>query len=85
LRTIKCIVGINLLLSACAFGMGVLSVETVEVENLRCEYLENPLGIDVVQPRLSWRLNKPASASSIIFNDAKHHGPQLAEFHVFYN
>jgi len=23
---------------------------------LRCEYLENPLGIDVAQPRLSWRL-----------------------------
>ena len=24
------------------------------VENLRCEYLENPLGIDVLKPRLSW-------------------------------
>ena len=23
---------------------------------LRCEYLENPLGIDVPRPRLSWRL-----------------------------
>jgi alpha-L-rhamnosidase len=23
---------------------------------LRCEYLENPLGIDVAKPRLSWRL-----------------------------
>ena len=27
------------------------------VGNLRCESLENPLGIDVTQPRLSWQLN----------------------------
>ena len=26
------------------------------VEGLRCEYLSNPLGIDVETPRLSWRL-----------------------------
>ncbi len=26
------------------------------VENLKCEYLVNPLGIDVVRPRLSWTL-----------------------------
>jgi len=26
------------------------------VSQLRCEYMENPLGIDVLQPRLSWRL-----------------------------
>jgi len=32
---------------------GVCSAE-VTVENLRCEYLENPLGIDVDKPRLSW-------------------------------
>ncbi|MCK4646812.1 MAG: family 78 glycoside hydrolase catalytic domain, partial [Candidatus Aminicenantes bacterium] len=28
----------------------------LEITNLRCEYLKNPLGIDVVQPRLSWVL-----------------------------
>ena len=28
----------------------------LEVVELRCEYLENPLGIDVVTPRLSWKL-----------------------------
>ncbi len=28
----------------------------VEVVELRCEYLENPLGIDVAIPRLSWKL-----------------------------
>jgi alpha-L-rhamnosidase len=26
------------------------------VQDLRCEYQDNPLGIDVVQPRLSWKL-----------------------------
>ena len=28
----------------------------VTVEDLRCEYRENPLGIDVVKPRFGWRL-----------------------------
>jgi hypothetical protein len=31
-------------------------IHAVEVKNLRCEYLENPLGIDVAKPRLSWKL-----------------------------
>jgi alpha-L-rhamnosidase len=26
-------------------------------DNLRCEYLENPVGIDVKKPRFSWMLN----------------------------
>ena len=26
-------------------------------ENLRCEYLKTPLGIDAISPRLSWYLN----------------------------
>ena len=30
---------------------------TTSIGNLRCESLENPLGIDVTQPRLSWQLN----------------------------
>jgi len=32
------------------------ALHAVEVKNLRCEYLENPLGIDVAKPRLSWKL-----------------------------
>ena len=32
------------------------SLHAVEVASLRCEYLENPLGIDVAKPRLSWKL-----------------------------
>lgn len=32
----------------------------VSVEHLRCEMLNNPLGIDVLQPRLSWQINGTA-------------------------
>ncbi|HVM47893.1 MAG TPA: glycoside hydrolase family 78 protein [Candidatus Acidoferrum sp.] len=38
-------------------GMGPVaqaSSGALAVSQLRCEYLENPLGIDAVQPRLSW-------------------------------
>ena len=27
------------------------------VSNLKCEYLENPLGIDILQPRFSWNIS----------------------------
>ncbi len=32
------------------------SRDQLTIQNLRCEYLVDPLGIDVVQPRLSWTL-----------------------------
>gem|GEM_PF-379777 len=35
----------------------VSTLQAAEVQHLRCEYLENPLGIDPVAPRLSWELN----------------------------
>jgi alpha-L-rhamnosidase len=31
----------------------------LQVNRLRCEYLENPLGIDITAPRLSWELSAP--------------------------
>ena len=34
------------------------ALNAAEVANLRCEYRENPLGIDEVQPRLSWVMEK---------------------------
>ncbi|MGW8256133.1 MAG: family 78 glycoside hydrolase catalytic domain, partial [Thermoguttaceae bacterium] len=34
--------------------MANTAVAATSVENLRCEYLENPLGIDTLKPRLSW-------------------------------
>ncbi|MDD5140166.1 MAG: family 78 glycoside hydrolase catalytic domain [Verrucomicrobiales bacterium] len=41
------------LLSAFCAGAAL----AMEVENLRCEYLANPDGIDVLRPRLSWLLD----------------------------
>jgi len=29
-----------------------------EVSGLRCEYLTNPIGLDVLNPRLSWHMKK---------------------------
>lgn len=34
----------------------VANVAAVEPVHLRCEYLDNPVGIDITQPRLSWQL-----------------------------
>jgi alpha-L-rhamnosidase len=51
----------RMLLAGWLLGAGLaLGVSTaagsVTVEKLRCEYLDNPLGIDTPQPRLSWVL-----------------------------
>lgn len=46
-----------LLLIALIFGWtGCTSDSTVEVKNLRLEMKENPLGVNVVQPRFSWQI-----------------------------
>jgi alpha-L-rhamnosidase len=37
-------------------GITGFAQQNVSVANLRCEYLTNPLGIDVPNPRLSWQL-----------------------------
>ena len=29
----------------------------VNIENLKCEYLTNPIGIDIQEPRFNWQLN----------------------------
>ena len=42
--------------AALLFG-GVSERTNFSVLGLRCEYLSNPLGIDVQKPRLSWLLN----------------------------
>src|ERR1035441_8993039 len=43
-----------LLLAAAILAARAAAAESPVVEGLRCEYLVNPLGIDVDQPRLSW-------------------------------
>ena len=42
-----------------AFSAGVSAADPAQVERLRCEYLVNPVGIDVVEPRLSWQIVDP--------------------------
>ena len=41
-------------------ALAVLAAQVAQVgptvEGLRVEYLTNPIGIDVVQPRVSWRI-----------------------------
>lgn len=43
----------------CATGCSVRTGAGISASHLRCEYLENPLGIDVLKPRLSWMLDSP--------------------------
>ena len=45
-----------IVLTFLTIGSGI-SAGQVNVKHLRCEYLENPLGIDAVNPRLSWQLD----------------------------
>src|SRR5262245_39639971 len=52
-------VGVVLLISLLTTsGLPILANQsTVSVSALRVEYKENPLGIDVLKPRLSWQLD----------------------------
>ena len=40
-------------------------LHAVDVANLRCEYLNNPLGIDVARPRLSWIIQEKGQTSDV--------------------
>jgi hypothetical protein len=55
--------GMILLLQVAAFSGAAVGLPSlsdgVRVVDLRCEYLADPLGIDVPQPRLSWKLGSP--------------------------
>ena len=46
----------TLLTLAASLLMPLIASHAVEVENLRCEYLKDPLGVDVAKPRLSWKM-----------------------------
>jgi hypothetical protein len=39
----------------------LVSLQADNVVNLRCEYLKDPLGMDVARPRLSWVIAAPQS------------------------
>ncbi len=45
-----------LLVAIAAMATASYAAETVKLVRLRCEYKTNPVGIDVMQPRLSWEL-----------------------------
>jgi alpha-L-rhamnosidase len=45
---------INMILLTALLLAPLMALEAADVTNLRCEYLVNPMGIDVVKPRLSW-------------------------------
>lgn len=45
-----------LLLCACCVYGGTISAAEIAPQNLRCEYLNNPLGIDALPPHLSWEV-----------------------------
>jgi len=49
------IVLVTLIFWAIVFFMGCKE-SSVTIANLKCEYLENPVGIDALNPRLSWQL-----------------------------
>ena len=44
------------LLALALIAAPVLAGSAVTPEDLRCEYISAPIGVDVAQPRLSWRL-----------------------------
>ena len=44
---------------------GIPSAQAADVTTLRCEYLVNPLGIDVVKPRLSWVVEEKAEGGNL--------------------
>ncbi len=48
-----------LLLTGCAFLLGAQALGQVTPTHLRCEFSENPLGIEAPNPRLSWQLQSP--------------------------
>jgi len=39
-----------------SLSSNVSAAESINATDMRCEYLENPMGVDVIQPRLSWKL-----------------------------
>ena len=51
---------LNVSVIMCLFAWMVISCtgnHLLMVSNLRCEYLENPLGMDKIQPRFSWYIS----------------------------
>jgi alpha-L-rhamnosidase len=54
---------LGVVLAGPSYGREEPAAASVDVADLRCEYLKDPLGIDVAQPRLSWRLTAKGAAA----------------------
>lgn len=65
----KCLLTVAMAISQLG-GPANAAEQTVRVKELRCEYLVNPLGIDVTRPRLSWRIEAIDSAARDIGQSA---------------
>lgn len=50
----------HLLFISCIVFASAAQAQKLAVENLVCEYMTNPLGLDVSRPRLGWKLVSPA-------------------------
>lgn len=65
---------IQFLLLCCLLCPTFTHAENVVLDDLRCEYLPHPRGIDVTQPRLSWKLALPP--------DSEAQGERQTAYHV---
>jgi len=54
-RIMFALLAVFVLISACSRA-NQEKISNLKITNLRCEYLKNPLGIDIAKPRLSWVL-----------------------------
>ena len=55
--------GVKLVFPTDAFIGSTVSaqIQSIEPYDLQCEYLQNPLGVDIQQPRLSWKMGTTAA------------------------
>ncbi|MBN2295022.1 MAG: family 78 glycoside hydrolase catalytic domain [Pirellulales bacterium] len=54
--TVLSMLAILLVTAATNISLATAGQSSATVDHLRCEYRENPLGIDVLQPRLFWKM-----------------------------
>ena len=65
------------LLASFLVGSSFAHGQTIQVGNLRCEYLNDPMGVDTAQPRLSWTIQSQQrgqrqTAYELAFCDTPH-------------
>ena len=58
MKTLQLVIALFLFASSQAYG------SELKPTQLRCEYLDNPIGIDALSPRLSWRLDSDQRGQS---------------------